>query len=583
MTPAQGLLLLVLAGTLLAMAFDRWRYDVIATVSLMACVLLGFVPPQDAFSGFGDPAVITVAAVLVISGAISQSGTIGLLGRKLTAITDRPYLHMAMQCVLGLVLSAFMNNIAALTLMLPLALAAARRFRYPPGVILMPLSFATLLGGKITLIGTPPNLLISNFRYQETGLRFSMFDFAPVGLAVAAVGLVYLLAAVWLRARGGRDDETDSSIEAFDVEDYGTEVEIAPRSLLDGQTVDAAERAWSVRIHGVVRDGKRLFRRLHEQRLMSGDILLLEAETRRLEDLLQSGAVTLASGDEVSGTATMEAVVTPASVVPGSTPASLALPERFGIRLLAAARQGRRFEGRLSEERLAVGDVLLLQGEPAAMHEAVRSLGCLPLAMRRLKLSVSRRTVPIALFAAAILAAAADVVPTAIAFVLCVLGLALTRMIRTSEALASIDWSVIILLGAMIPIGTALQTTGTADIIAHTLLSLAGSAGPYALLAGVLLASMAITPVLNNPATVILMAPIALSVAEAASLKPEAFLMAVAVGASADFLTPIGHQNNTIIMGPGRYRFTDYARLGLPLTILTALVALFMLPRVWPL
>lgn len=582
MTASQSLLLLILAGTLLAMSLDRWRYDLIAAVSLMACVLLGFVPAQEAFSGFGDPAVITVAAVLVISGAISQSGAIDLLGRRLSAVSSTPAVHMALQCGLGLVLSAFMNNIAALTLMLPLALASARRFRYSPGVVLMPLSFATLLGGKITLIGTPPNLLISNFRYQETGLSFSMFDFAPVGLAVACVGLIYLLAAVWLRARRAREED-EAAPEAFDVEDYGAEVEILPRSTLAGQTVAAAEQTADVRIHGVVRDGKRLFGRLQEQRLAPGDILLMEAETRRLEALLQSGAVVLASGQTVNGTATMEAVVTPASVVPGSTPASLDLPERFGIRLLAAARQGRRFEGRLHEERLGVGDVLLLQGEPAAIHEAVRSLGCLPLASRPLALSPGRRALPFLLFAAAILAAALDMAPTAVAFVLCVLGLALTRVIRASEALSHIDWSVIVLLGAMIPIGTAFQTSGTADYIAHALLTLAGPAGPYALLAGVLIASIALTPVLNNPATVIIMAPIALSVAEGASLRPEAFLMAVAIGASADFLTPIGHQNNTIIMGPGRYRFRDYAKLGLPLTVLTFLTAMFMLPRIWPL
>lgn len=565
------------------MSLDRWRYDLIAAASLMACVLLGFVPAQEAFSGFGDPAVITVAAVLVISGAISRSGAIDLLNQRLTAITSSPVAHMGLQCVLGLALSAFMNNIAALTLMLPLALAAARRFRYPPGLILMPLSFATLLGGMMTLIGTPPNLLISNFRHQETGLRFSMFDFAPVGLAIAGAGLVYLLAAVWLRARRARAEEEDAASEAFNVEDYGAEVEILPRSPLAGQTVGEAERSAAVRIHGVVREGKRLFGRLAEQRLADGDILLLEAETHRLEALLQSGAAALASGEAASGTATMEAVVTPASVVPGSTPASLDLPDRFGVRLLAAARQGRRFEGRLYEERLGVGDVLLLQGEPEAMREAVAALGCLPLATRRLQLSPARRALPVVLFAAAILAAALDIAPTAIAFVLCVLGLALTRVIRAGEALAHLDWSVIVLLGAMIPIGGALQTSGAADIIAHALLAFAGHAGPYALLAGVLIASMAITPVLNNPATVIVMAPIALSVAEAASLRPEAFLMAVAVGASADFLTPIGHQNNTIIMGPGRYRFRDYARLGLPLAILTALTALAVIPRVWPL
>jgi len=311
-------------------------------------------------------------------------------------------------------------------------------------------------------------------------------------------------------------------------------------------------------------------------------ILLIEAETRRLEALLQSRAVTLTVAPPVRGTAMMEAVVTAGSLVPGSTPDSLDLPERFGIRLLAAARQGRRFEGRFHEESLNVGDVLLLQGEVQAMHEAVKYLGCLPLAPRRLHLSVTRQALPLLLFAGAILLAATEAVPTAVALVLCVIGLVLARIIRAGEALAQVDWTVIVLLGAMIPIGTALEASGTADLIAHRMLGLAGDAGPHALLAGVLLASMLVTPVLNNPATVILMAPIALSVAEGASLQPEPFLMAVAVGASADFLTPFGHQNNTIIMGPGRYRFADYGKLGLPLSVLTALTALAVIPSVWP-
>jgi len=581
MIPSQGLLLLILAGTLTAMSLDRWRYDLIAVISLILCVLAGLVPAQDAFSGFGNPAVITVAAVLVISAAVSGSGAVARLGQRMTALTASPFHHMALLCTLGLALSAFMNNVAALTLVLPLALAAARRFRYTPGLLLMPLSFATLLGGMITLIGTPPNLLISNFRYQETGLRFSLFDFAPVGLAVAGVGLAYLLVVGWFRTRRASEEE-ETSPDAFDVMDYVTEVEIALGSPLAGQTVEAAARAFGIEVHGVVREGMRLFGRLAEQRLASGDILLIEAETRRLEALLQSGVAALAGVPPVQGTAMMEAVVTPGSLVPGSTPDSLDLPGRFGIRLLAAARQGRRFEGRFHEESLGVGDVLLLQGEPQAMHDAVKYLGCLPLAPRRLQLSATRQALPILLFAGAIVLAAADIVPTAIAFVLCVVGLALARVIRASEAPAQIDWSVIVLLGAMIPIGTALQTSGTADLIAHRVLGLAGDAGPYALLAGVLFASMAITPVLNNPATVILMAPIALSVAEGASLRPEAFLMAVAVGASTDFLTPFGHQNNTIIMGPGRYRFTDFGKLGLPLAVLTAATALAVIPAVWP-
>ncbi|MGK2287032.1 SLC13 family permease [Pedomonas sp. V897] len=582
MIPSQGLLLLILAGTLIAMSLDRWRYDLIAIVSLMLCVLTGLVPAQDAFSGFGNPAVITVAAVLVISAAISSSGTVARLGVRMTRLTSSPFHHMAILCTLGLALSAFMNNVAALALILPLALAAARRFRYPPRLLLMPLSFATLLGGMITLIGTPPNLLIANFRYQEIGLRYALFDFAPVGLAVAGVGLVYLLVVGWFSARRASEAEEEASPDVFDVMDYMTEVEVTPDSPLAGQTVEAAARTCGIEIHGVVREEKRLFGRLAQQQLRSGDILLIEAETRRLEAILQSGAATLAGTPPVQGTAMMEAVVTPGSLVPGSTPGSLALPERFGIRLLAAARQGRRFEGRFHEESLGVGDVLLLQGEPQAMHEAVKHLGCLPLAPRRLQLSATRRALPFLLFAGAVVLASTEIVPAAVAFVLCVIGLALTRVIRASEALAQIDWTVIVLLGSMIPIGTALQTSGTADTIAHWMLGLAGDAGPYTLLAGVLITTMAITPVLNNPATVILMAPIALSVAEGASLRPDAFLMAVAVGASADFLTPFGHQNNTIIMGPGRYRFSDFGKLGLPLAVLTAVTALAVIPAVWP-
>lgn len=579
----QGIIILLLLATLIAFVSDRWRHDIVALSSLMLAVLLGLVPADGAFDGFSDPAVITVAAVLAISGAVSKSGFIDLLGARLTALTADPRHHLAGICALGMVLSAFMNNVAALTLLLPFVLSTARRFGYAPGYVLMPLSFSCLLGGMITLIGTPPNLLISNYRFAETGARFSMFDFAPVGLALTLAGLLYLIATGWLRKRG-IDTGSEPGDDAFDVADYATEARVRPESDLTGRTVGTVEDARGISILGVVRNERRLFGRLREQVLAAGDILLLEAETRRLEALVKAGDLDLVKdGPAGSDAATMEVVVTPNSLVLGSTPASIDLPRRFGVKLLAAARQGRRFEGRLAEATLSAGDVLLLEGGTAAMRDAVKALGCLPLAPRALTLSPVRMALPVILFAGAIALAASGLVSTPIAFALCVLAMVLTRVMGPAEALANIDWSVIILLGAMIPVGTALETTGAAGMIAHRVLAISGDAAPFALLAITLIATMAITPVLNNAATVIVMAPIALGVARDLGAAPEAFLMAVAIGASADFLTPFGHHNNTIILGPGRYRFTDYARLGLPLAVIVIVVALAAIPIFWPL
>lgn len=583
MTWEQGAILLIIGATLAAFIIGRWRYDVVALASLMVSVLIGVVPADGAFIGFSDPAVITVAAVLVISGAVSKSGFVDLIGARLTAITADPRLHLAGICALGMVLSAFMNNVAALTLLLPFVLSTARRFGYAPGYVLMPLSFSCLLGGMITLIGTPPNLLISNFRLAETGARFSMFDFAPVGITLALTGLLYLIGTGWLTRRGA-DAGADPSDDAFDIADYATEARIRTDAGLIGRTVGAVEDARGISILGVVRNERRLFGRLREQTLAAGDILLLEAETRRLEALVKAGDLDLVKDGPAQGDgATMEAVVAPNSLALGSTPASLDLPRRFGVKLLAAARQGRRFEGRLAEATLSAGDVLLLEGDARAMRDAIKALGCLPLAPRRLTLSPVRIALPVILFAGAIALAASGLLSTPIAFTLCVVGMILMRIIGPAEALANIDWSVIILLGAMIPVGTALETTGAAELIAHRVLALSGDAGPFVLLATTLIATMAITPVLNNPTAVIIMAPIALGVARDLGAAPEAFLMAVAIGASADFLTPFGHHNNTIILGPGQYRFTDYLRLGFPLAAIVILVALTALPVVWPL
>jgi di/tricarboxylate transporter len=587
MTWQQGALLAVLACTLAVFIWDRWRYDVVAIGSLMACVLLGLIGPDAAFAGFSNPAVITVAAVLVISRALGRSGAIDALAGRLIDAGGSPFAHLAAFCVLGALLSGFMNNVAALALLLPLALSTARRHGYAPGLLLMPLSFATLLGGMTTLIGTPPNLLISGFRAEATGARFLLFDFAPTGLALSVAGIAYLLliGRRFLPAKQGAAQQED----AFEVGDYVTEARVLPASRLVGLDVGRFVSESGIAVLGVVRAGRNVFGRMHEVVLQANDILLLQADTASLARTVEADGLALVQRgiqepqNGIGELSLMEAVVLPNAVVQGSSPSSLDLRQRYGVTLVAAARQGRRFEGRLRDATLSAGDVLLLEGEPALLRTTIAELGCLPLADRKLALEPRRIAVPVGLFAVGIALAASGLLPAAAAFTAVVLAMILSGVIRASQIYDSIDWPVIVLLGAMIPLGTALQDTGAAQLIGGSILMISGEVGPLAMLAVVLMMTMAITPVLNNAATAVIMAPIAISIAERMAVVPDGFLIAVAIGASCDFLTPFGHHNNTIIMGPGGYRFGDFWRVGLGLEAVVLLVSLLVIPLVWPL
>ncbi len=581
----QAAILAVLAATLAVFVWDRWRYDVVAMTSLMVAVLLGLIGPEGAFAGFGNPAVITVAAVLVISRALARSGAIDALAGRLIGASSARIAHLATFSVLGAMLSGFMNNVGALALLMPVAMSTARRHGYSPGLLLMPLSFATLLGGMTTLIGTPPNLLISAFRAEATGQRFLLFDFAPTGLALSAAGIAYLLLLGWrlLPTRDGLPRRDD----AFDIQDYVTEARVPHSSPVIGLEVAQYETSRNARVLGIVRDGRRMFGRTHAVVLQSGDILLLEADTAALERTIEADQLELVERErqpgapEGAGPDLIEAVVLPNAVVQGSSPLSLDLRRRYGINLVAAARQGRRFEGRLRDATLSTGDVLLLEGEPARLRAALADLGCLPLERRALGLEPRRVALPIGLFAAGIAAAASGVLPAAAAFTLVVVLMVLLRVIRPAQVYESIDWPIIVLLGAMIPLGDALQDTGAAQLIASSIMMISGDLGPLVMLGAVLLMTMAITPVLNNAATVVIMAPIVIGIATRMQISPDAFLIAVAIGASCDFLTPFGHHNNTIIMGPGGYRFGDYWRVGLGLEVIVIAVALLVIPMVW--
>lgn len=582
----------ILICTLALFVWGRWRYDVVAVLSLMAGVGFGVIDPDAAFAGLGNAAVVTVAAVLAISHALGRSGVIDLVGDRVMALVRGPSGQLASLCLLGAFLSGFMNNVGALALLMPVAISAAKSSGYSASRLLMPLSFATLLGGMLTLIGTPPNLLISQFRAQALGERFSMFDFTPVGLAVALAGVAFIVTIGWRlipKDRRGKAAEQES----FEVTDYSTELRVGDDSAIVGKTVAELEREsdGATTVIGIVRNERRLIGRLLHESVRAGDVLMVQSDSDTLQKLVKGQKLELAerpAEGEVEKRAAAEelmvaeAVITPAAWVQGRTAATLELRRHWQVNLLALSRQGRPIDGRLRNVRLEAGDVLLLEGDENDLNEVIASLGFLPLANRKLIFEPRRILVPVSLFAAAIAATSFGLVSSSIAFTATVVVLVLVNALRPGEVYDAIDWSVIVLLAAMIPFGEALQNTGTAQLVADGVVALAGTLPALALLGIVLVATMAATPVLNNAATVVIMAPIALAIAERTGLNADPFLIAVAVGASCDFLTPFGHHNNTIIMGPGGYRFTDFARMGAPLEAVVIVVALVVIPLVWP-
>jgi di/tricarboxylate transporter len=588
MTVDQTIVMIIIAVAMALFISNRWRFDLIALGALVTGVVTGVVPQDRAFSGFSDPAVITVAAVLIISRALASSGVVDLIAARITSFARGQLSQLLTLSFTGAALSGFMNNVGALALLMPVAVANARRFKYPPAAVLMPLSFATLLGGLTTLIGTPPNLIIAAFRDRAVGERFGMFDFTPVGIVIAAAGIVYIALLGWRlipRDRKGQSDEP-----MFEIRNYISELRVGDASPAIGQPVAEFESTIedSLTVVGIVRGERHIIAGVRWQTLHAHDILLVRAETKALEEAVKGAKLELlterleALGLDQDELAFAEAVVTPESWIRGYSPSTLRLRRRHEVNLIALARQGQPFRERLGSVQLDAGDVLLLQGDADRLPEVIKTLGCLPLASRRLTFEPRRVLVPVSIFATAILLTSLDLVSAAVAFTGAALLMVLARSLAPREVYESVDWPVVVLLGAMIPVGGALESTGAAQLISGTIFELVGEVPPRAALSVVLVLTMALTPLLNNAATVVIMAPIVIGIAGQLGFSVDPFLMAVAIGASCDFLTPIGHQNNTLILGPGGYRFGDFWRVGLPLDLVVVLVAVAVIPIVWP-
>lgn len=607
MTFDQVALIAIFAVALALFISERVRYDLVALGALLVAVIAGLVPPEDAFAGFANDAVVTVAAVLVMSQALARSGAVDTLTAPLLRVATRPVVLLTGLCVAGAFLSSFMNNVGALALLMPIAISGARKGGYSPGLLLMPLSFATLLGGTSTLIGTPPNLLIADLALRLRGEGFTMFDFTPVGVAMTFAGIAFIALVGFRLLPAGRAG-TKSPTELFEIGHYVTEARIPEKSSLIGQTVREFEQASgdAAVVLGLLRGDVR-WRARSAYVLQATDVLLLQADTEALQNYVKGGQIELVAAapherptpppaggapeegkpaatpaESRRGVETAEVVVTPTSWVQGMTARKLHLRARFDTHLLAISRRGRPITTRLRDVALMAGDVLLLEGPTTELADVVTRLGCLPLADRRLLVSPPRVLLPFAVFLVAVALVIFGITTAAIAFVLGAAAMVALGFLPAREVYSSITWPVVVLLAALIPVATALETTGTAQLVADGLVAVAGGLPPRAILALVLAVTMVLTPLLNNAATVLVMGPIAHNIAQSIGVDSAAFLMAVAIGASCDFLTPFGHQNNTLILGPGGYRFADFWRLGLPMDAIVLCVAVSLLPMVFP-
>lgn len=587
----QIVVLASLGVALLLFAWGVIRHDFVALIALFIVVLFGVVPAGEAFAGFGHPAVVTVAAVLIISRAMQNSGLIEILSQWVTKAGRNMVAQiLLLTCFVGIA-SAFMNNVGALAVMMPVAIQLARKNNYPPSAILMPIAFASLLGGMTTMIGTPPNIIIATFRADALGTPFGLFDFTPVGIFVAAAGLLFVSMVGW-RLLPVRSSQNNSD-NMFHIDDYITEVRILKDSKLKGQPIGEIQALTetAVRPLGLVRNKRRIHAPDPSELLKTNDILILQADTDELNAFVGNSGTKLVGGKKFRKDAAgskdiqiIEAVVLPESPLVGETAASLNMRSRYGINLLAVAQRERQVRLRIDNIRFRAGDVLLLQGRTHNIHDGVTTMRCLPLAERDVALGRPRTVAfAVSVFGAAILSIVTGLLAVQVAFPLAALILVLTNVISFREVYAAIDWPVIVLLGAMIPVGVALETTGGAALIASFILNNGDRIPIWLSLAIVLVVTMILSDIINNAATVVLMAPIGITIATGLGVSMDPFLMAIAVGGSSAFLTPIGHQSNTLVMGPGGYSFTDYWRMGLPLELIIIVIAVPAILLFWPL
>lgn len=582
--------ILVLSLSMTLFIIGRWRHDVIAVFAMVAVVALKIIPTDEALKNFGHPAVVTVACVLVISRILRQAGFSEKLAQKLTHFARSRTLIITVMTTIVAALSAFMNNVGALAVMLPVAMSVSKEHSIKPAILLMPLAFGSILGGLVTMFGTPPNIIIATYRKELLGEPFGMLDFSPVGLAVAGFGILFVGLIGW---RLIPKDRAGSSAELlYSIKDYICEVRVTETSPLIGQQIGLIElfKNDDIMPIGLVRNSEKVARPSRWRRLQANDLLILKADpAANNQAFVDAGLTLVAEAPELDqiqadNVQVIEAIITRDSPILGRDVAYLVQRSVGMINLLALAREGRAIASRLQQARFQVGDVLLLQGDKQAIDESLNTLKLFPLAERDFTIGQTKGLLSIlGIFLGALLIATTGYLSISMAFLAAILVYVIIGVLPVRDVYRDIDWSIIIFLGAMMSLGQALEYSGAAKLIAEWVVASTTTLSPVAILFLILIVTMTLSDVINNAATALIMAPIAAKVASLLSVSPDPFLMAVAIGASCAFLTPIGHQSNTLVMGPGGYHFGDYWRMGLPLQIVLVIVAMPCLLYFWPL
>ena len=584
----QHILSIAIITLLGSFIWSKYRYDALAAGALVILIILGVIPANQAFDGFAHPAVITVALVLIISQGLKNSGLTGLVGKLIGGRSFTKFQFLICLLFIAAVLSSFINNIGALAILLPITLNICQKMGWHPSRFLMPLAFACILGGMNTTIGTPPNIIISEYKSTISEAGFNFFDFSYVGLSITVLSIIFI-AVIGNRLIRLRDDAASGS-SLIDLKGYLFEVEVNESSSAIGMTLSAfkKEAGEDTEVLGIVNENGGVKKVKNNLRIKAGQILVIKTPPDDISSILNVFDFSIPKelhSFEDDDLEEIEAMITPGSRLIGRKYDFFLKLAYEELNLLGLWRKGAKYRTRLTRETFKAGDVLLLgirDLDEEDVTNKIKHLGLMPLMQRELQTipSRSRLLKGIIFFLISIILVTFNILPTAAAFLLCVLGFARIRIID-SNFYRDIDWPIIIMLAAMIPIGTALQTTGLSDIISTSISNIAGDMSLFWLLFVILVITMATTDIINNAATAVIMAPISAGIGMQLGYDVEPFLMVVAVGASCAFLTPIGHQCNTVVMGPGNYKFTDYWRLGLPLDILIIAVSIPMILFVW--
>lgn len=587
----QSIVFLLISTTLALFIWGRIRYDLIAFMALISSTIVGVIPTHDVFSGFGHPAVVIIALVLIISRGLIRSGAVELISSNLSNFTSGVKTHIAVMGTISAGLSSIVNNVAALAILMPADTQLNQKAKRKPSTTLMALAFTSILGGMVTMIGTASNVVIATYREDALGSPYSMFDFTPVGLIVATSGVLFIAVFGWRLMPRIKDSDLNDGNE--EIRQYVSNVLVTEESPIVSKylsDLDDVCEGVDVTILGIIRNDERLEGEgfIRNFFIHAKDLLILEGSVQGIDEFMKETKTHYISDPdsdfEFKHTSLIEVVVPPFSRSVGRSATQLSLLRLRQISLLGISRAGRSIIHHVRNTKFQPGDVLLLHGNSSQLESAVKWMECLTLERRDLQIPHRKKaSLAISSFLIAIIASSFEYIDLTIALSLVVIFYIAANVISKIDIYRSIHWPVIVLLGSMIPIGQALQSSGGAETISNILTNISSGAPPVMILTSVLIITMLLSAVLNNVATVLVAAPISVEIAKTLTVNPDTFLMAVAIGASCAFLTPIGHQNNTLVMGPGGYRFSDYWKLGLPLEILITVVSIPTLLYFWPL